>query len=251
MKSFSTLPPELYQSRPRSVRLSGGGRALGAVAVALCLAAPTAAILLQRQTHLDRAERDALLHSGVVTDGTVTRLKRESKESKRASVYYRFSANGRAFESRAKVPIAQWQALDVGSAVPIRYVAANPDWNIPDGVVPGVLPAAVSYVLSPLLVMIGLVCWLALRYQRRLLSEGRAAMAVIKTVTKRRGQHGESIKTLRYEFPLLSGAVQTGSFQTTAKALDVGTTIAVLYDAERPRVSRPYPLSLVRLDETD
>jgi hypothetical protein len=251
MRSYSNLPPELYQSRPRNVRLTGGGRALAVVVIALCLATPTVAILMHRQALTDRAERDALLRSGTVADGFVVRLKRESKDSKRATVYYQFTANGRAFESHAKVPMAQWKRLRAGSAVPIRYVPEDPDSNIPDGVVPGVLPSAMPYIVSPLLLVIALVCWLGLQGQRRLLSEGRAAMAVIKSVTKRRGQHGESIKTLRYEFPLLNGAVQTASVQTTAKVPEIGSSIAVLYDAERPRRSRPYPLSLVRLPESD
>ncbi|TAK19128.1 MAG: hypothetical protein EPO35_00540 [Acidobacteria bacterium] len=251
MKSHSTLPQELYRSRPRAVRLTGGGWALSVTAIVLCLAAPVVAILLQNQAVRDRVERDALLHSGVVTDGVVTRLRRESKDSNRASVYYQFAANGRTFEARAKVPIARWKALSVGSSLPIRHLDANPALSIPDGVVPSVLPSALPYIVSPLPLVPGLLCWLGLRYQRRLLSEGRAAMAIVTKVTKHRTQHGGSYRHVRYEFPLLSGAVQTGSVQTSAAAPEVGSTIAVVYDAERPRRSRPYPLSLVRLAESD
>jgi hypothetical protein len=251
MKPHSHLPPELYRSRPRPVRLSAAGRVLAVTAFVLCLAAPAVATLMHLQGRADRVERDALLQSGVVTDGVVTRLKRESKDSKRASVYYQFAANGKAFESRAKVPIARWKTLDVGSTLPIRYLSANPASSFPDGVVPTVLPAALPFILSPLLLVLGIFCWLGLWSQRRLLSDGRAAIAVVKSVKKSRGQHGESIKHVKYEFPLLSGSVQTGSVQTTAKALDVGSTIAVLYDDELPKRSRPYPLSLVRLAESD
>jgi hypothetical protein len=187
----------------------------------------------------------------VVTDGVVTRLKRDSKESKRASVYYRFVADGRTFESHAKVPIARWKTLGVGSTLPIRHVGANPNVSIPDGVVPGVMPAAVPYILSPLLLLPGLLIWLAMQSQRRLVSEGRAAIAVVKSVTKHRTQHGATFRNVRYEFPLLSGAVQAGSVQTGAAAPEVGGTMAVVYDAERPKRSRPYPLSLVRLAEPD
>src|SRR6185436_10344143 len=123
--------------------------------------------------------------------------------------------------------------------------------NFPDGMVPGVMPAALPYILSPMLLAIGVVCWFWLHFQRRLLSEGRAAIAVIKSVTKTRGQHGESIRRVKFEFPLLNGALQTGSVQTTAKVPEAGSTIAVVYDAENPRLSRPYPLSLVRLAESD
>jgi hypothetical protein len=251
MKSYSTLPQELYRSRPRDVRLSGAGRALASIALLFCLAAPAALVLLQRQAHIDRVERDALVQSGVVADGVVVRLKRDSKENKRATVYYQFTANGRSFESHAKVPMARWKALRVGSAVPIRFVPANPAVNIPDGVEPGVLPSALPYILAPLPLLIGLICFLSLQYQRGLLSDGRAALAILKSVKTRRGQHGEKIRSLRYEFPLLNGTVQTGSVQTQRAVLDVGSSIAVVYDAEHPRRSRPYPLSLVRLADGD
>lgn len=251
MKTHSHLPEGLYRSRPRAVRLSGAGRALAVTAVLLCLAAPTVAVLMHAQAVVDRAERDALLSSGVVTDGVVVRLKRESKEGKRASVYYRFTADGRTFESRAKVPIARWKTLDVGDSLPIRHVEANPDVNIPDGVVPSVMPAALPFIVSPLLLMIGLFSWFGLQFQRRLLSDGRAAVAVVTSISKHRGQHGESIRRMKYEFPLLSGALQSGSASTTKTGPEVGSSIVVVYDDEHPRRSRPYPLSLVRLAESD
>lgn len=251
MKSFSTLPQELYRSRPRFVRLSGAGRAIAAVAVLLCLAAPALGIFLQRKVVTDRANRDALLQSGVVTQAIVFRLTRDSKENKRATVYYQFAADGRPFEDHAKVPVTQWRALSVGRTLPVRYVPANPAVSIPDGVDPNVMPSALPYILSPLPLVIGLALLLTLRFQRALLSDGRAAMAVITSVKKRRGQHGESIKTVRYEFPQLSGVAQTGSVQTHSSVPEVGSSIAVLYDAEHPRRSRPYPLSLVRLGDGD
>jgi len=251
MKSFTTLPPELYRSRPRAVRLSGPGRALAAVGLLLCLAAPALGIFLRRQVIVGRAESYALQQSGVATDAVVIRLTHDSKESKRATVYYQFAANGRPFEDHSKIPIAQWRTLRVGHALAVRYVPANPSVSVPEGVEPNVMPAALPYILSPLPFIIGVAFLLTLQYQRGLLSDGRAAIGVVKTVKSRRGQHGESIKTVRYEFPLLSGAVQTGSFQTHRSALEVGSSIAVVYDDERPRRSRPYPLSLVRLAESE
>jgi len=231
--------------------LSGAGRALAVTVALLCLSAPLVAIALHRQTVTDLAERNALLSSGVIADGTVVRLKRDSKENKRGTVYYQFPANGRTFESHAKLPIARWQTLGVGRTLPIRYLGANPAVNVPDGALPGVMPAAMPYILSPLLLLIGLVSWFGLQFQRRLLSDGRAAIAVIKNVKKLRTQHGGTIRRVQYEFPLLSGATQTGSVQTSAAVPEVGSSIAVLYDAERPQLSRPYPLSLVRLAESD
>jgi hypothetical protein len=251
MKPMSNLPPGLYRSRPRPTRLTGAGRALAVTAALLCLSAPLVGIALHRKAVTDRAERDAVLSSGIVTDGVVVRLKRESKDSKRATVYYAFSANGRAFESHAKVPIARWSALRAGATLPIRYADENPELNVPDGAVPGVMPAAMPYILSPLLLVIGVISWFGLEYQRRLLSDGRAVLAVIRNVKKQRTQHGGTILRVRYDFQLLNGATQTGSVQTGGAVPEVGSSIAVLYDADQPRRSRPYPLSLVRLAESD
>jgi hypothetical protein len=250
MKSFSTLPQELYQSRPRSVRLSGAGRALAAASIVMCLAAPVVGVALQRQVVRERAAQEALLRAGVVTNGFVVRLKRDSKENKRGTVYYQFDAKGRTFESHVKIPIAQWRALRPGDTLPIRHLDDDPGVSVPDGVTPGVMPAVVPYVLAPVLLGIGLLLGALPTSQRRLLSDGRAVIGVITSVQKRRTQHGSYWK-VKYEFPLLNGAKQTGSLDTRSPAAVAGSSIAVLYDIDRPRRSRPYPMPLVRLAQPD
>ena len=250
MKSHSQLPAGLYRSMPREVRLSRAGRVLATTAILLCLLSPIVALVLRQQAGGEHARRDALLRDGVVTRGLVTRLRRESKDDKRSTVYYQFEANGLTVKDRAKIPLARWRTLETGTALSIRYLPTDPSVSTPDGVVPKVMPLWLGYLLAPILLIIAAAISSGLRHQRRLLSEGRAAIAVVKDVKKHRGQHG-SYHTVRYEFPLLSGAVQTGSVNTTAKPLAVGSSIAVLYDDEQPRRSRPYPLSLVRLAESD
>lgn len=251
MTSGTNLPPGLYRSRPREVRLSGAGRVLAVIAVLLFVSAPVVGVLMQRRAESERVERDTLLRSGEIATGTVTRLKRDSDNgNKRSWVYYQFTADGLTFSDRAKIPVARWRTLSVGDTLPIRHVPGNPAVNAPDGIVPGVLPSALAYVLAGLLLLIGLFCWLSLQFQRRLLSNGRAVIGVVRSVTKQRTQHGPTYR-MRYEFPLLNGAMQPGSAQTSAKGPGAGTSIIVLYDDERPKQSRPYPLSLVRLTEQD
>jgi len=250
MKSHSHLPQGLYRSMPREVRLSGAGRVLAATAVLLCLLAPIVAVVLRQQAEGEHARRDALLREGVIASGVVTRLKREGGDDKRSMVYYQFEANGLIVTDREKIPLAKWRTLDTGSALPIRYLPNDPSVSTPDGLVPKVMPLWLGYVFAPILLVVAAVSGLGLRHQRRLLCEGRAAIAVVKDVKKHRGQHG-SYYAVRYEFPLLNGAVQTGSVNPSSKPLDVGSSFAVLYDAERPKRSRPYPLSLVRLAESD
>jgi hypothetical protein len=189
MKSHSHLPEGLYRSRPRQVRLSPAGRVLGATAVALCLAAPAVGIGLNRMAAAEHADRKALLQSGVVTEGVVTRLKRESKEDKRAMVYYSFKADGRTVEDREKIPFRLWSTLSVGSSLPIRYLAGESQLNVPDGVVPSVMPLALGYVIGPLLLLIAVICGFGLKKQHRFLAEGRAALATITTAKKRIDAH--------------------------------------------------------------
>jgi hypothetical protein len=251
MRSTSTLPQELYRSRPRPVRLSGAGRALAVTAVLLCLAAPVIAVLLHRETVTDSANRSALLRRALIVNGAVARVHRDSKNSKRSTVGYQFRVNGEVFENEAKLPSDRARAFKVGSPLPIRYLAENPDVNIPDGVLYSVPPVALGYILAPLPLGLGLAFWLVLRYQRRLLTDGRAAMAVITSVTTSRGQHGESIRHVHYEFQLLSGVAHSGAVQTREKVPEVGSSVAVLYDDERPYRNRPYPLSLVRVVDSD
>jgi hypothetical protein len=232
------------------VRLSGAGRVLAALAIALFVSAPVVAALLHQKAVADRVERDALLQSAEIVTGTVTRLKRDSDSKKRAWVDYQFVADGLTYSRRAKIPTARWQALSVGGTLPVRYLPADPATNIPDGVAPSVLPVALPYILAPLLVLCGLLCWLNLRYQRRLLTDGRPVIAVVKSISKQRTQHGPHYR-MRYEFPLMNGAMQPGSAATSAKGPGVGSSIVVLYDDERPKSSRPYPLSLVRVVDGD
>ena len=250
MKSYAALPQGLYRSMPREVRLSGAGRMLAATAILLVLFAPIAMLVIRQEAAGEHARRDALLHDGVVAPGVVTRLKREGGDDKRSMVYYQFEANGLIVKDREKIPLAKWRALDTGSPLPIRYLPNDPSVSTPDGLVPKVVPLWLGYLVGPILLVIAAVCGLGLRDQHRLLSEGRAAIAVIRDVKKHRGQHG-SYYAVRYEFPLLSGAAQSGTVNPSSKSPDVGSTIAVLYDAEHPRRSRPYPLSLVRLAEPD
>jgi hypothetical protein len=248
MTTHATLPQGLYRSRPREVRLSASGRFLAAMAIALCVASPLVVVALRQQALADIHEREALLTTGVVADALVTRLKRESKDSNRASVYYTFDVNGRTIEDRAKIPMARWRQLTIGDRMPVRYLDSKPSVNIPDGVVPKVMPVAVAYVVGPLMLVAAAGCWFGLSFQRRLLSEGRAALATVTSVKHHKGQHG-SYNTVRYDFALVSGAIQHGSTNVTSKAPAVGDSIAVVYDDERPGRSRLYPLSLVRLAE--
>lgn len=92
------------------------------------------------------------------------------------------------------------------------------------------------------MVAVGGLMTLPLAHQRRLLAEGRAALA---TVTKHSAsQHG---KMVHYEFTALSGSRGHGQTGPSQKPPPIGSTLWVLYLPERPARSSCYPLGLVTL----
>jgi len=97
----------------------------------------------------------------------------------------------------------------------------------------------------------GSFAFLPLLRQRHLLSEGRPTPG---TVTKhgrlQRGSHGEKLGVkLYYDFYLLSGALAHGKVGPIKNPPPIGSAVSVLYDAENPQISAPYPFPspLVRL----
>jgi hypothetical protein len=96
--------------------------------------------------------------------------------------------------------------------------------------------------------MVAVACPLALiRRQRRLLTYGRGAVAVITGVEKKRSDKGTYWK-VHYEWTLLSGAKRTGHYKHGKKQPPaIGTTIPIVYDRDQPSHHSKYPLSLVHV----
>jgi hypothetical protein len=213
----------------------------------LIAAAPAVGALMRREALIERDAARRLDQDSVVTSATVSRLKRESKDSNRATAAYQFSADGRVFDGRAKVPMSVWRQLSVGDALPVRYVPTDPALNTPDGVTPPVMPPWVPWPVAVALLIGGVGCHMVLARSRRLLADGRVAHAIVRAHKVTRTQHGTH-RSMTYDFPLLNGARVTGRGETSRTPPAIGTSIIVLYDAESPRVNKPYPFKLVRLD---
>jgi uncharacterized protein DUF3592 len=241
----SFVPPAgLGRSRPRDVRLTGGGRAVMAVVIALLAAAVTVGIAMYREAIKQSDSGRALVETGVVTSGEVTRLWR-SGENKRPRVAYRFVLDGRPYEGDARIPLARYQQLSIGAPLPIRYVPASPEVNDLAGTPASPLPSWLPFVVSGGLAALGFFCFAMVNAQKRLLAEGRAAPAVVTKHIKHHTSHGTH-RSLTYEFPLPSGTIVKGKSSTSSKPPAVGSVICVLYDPDRPTRSATYPLSLVR-----
>ena len=123
--------------------------------------------------------------------------------------------------------------------------ASDPDGSVLAGDEPDVLPLAVPFVVAGLMVGAGLLMLRELNRQRRLLTEGRAVSAVITDIVKHTSQHGTH-RSMKYSFPLLSGAMATGKSDAPGKTTEVGHVVSVVYDPDRPARNRRYPFPLVK-----
>jgi hypothetical protein len=242
----ATAPTELSGPRPRDVRLTAGGRFVYGVAIVLFAASIAAVVLLSRLANVQAADRDALMRDSVVTRAQVTRLWKKSGESSRTMVAYAFDVNGQPHDGQARISTARWRRLQVGATLDIRYRPDNPDTTMVEGFEPSVLPRFVPFLLGVLAAMAGTLVLYGLNCQRRLLSEGRAAQAVVTEVRKHHTTHGGSYRTVNYTFQLMSGAMRSGKSEAPRKPPAIGSTVWIVYDPDRPRRSRLYPFPLVK-----
>jgi hypothetical protein len=240
-------PPGLNRSRPREVRLTAAGKALVVVAVLCFAGAVFAGVAMQRVALRQAAARQRMVEKGVVVDGEVIRLWRGSGDSKEPWVAYRFEAGARAYAGQSTISLSRWRALKPGAVLAIRYVPDAPEQNILAGRRRGAMPLWLPSLVAVALAALGWLCLFALRKERRLLMEGRPAPAVVLKHTKVHGAHGSTHRSMTYQFPLLNGAIATGKSATSSKPPAVGSVITVVYDPDRPKRSKPYPMSLVRV----
>ena len=241
-RSF-VAPSELSGSRPRDVQLSVGGRFVYAVSLLLFAGALAAAILLSRVSAQQRETRQALDRTGVVTTAEVTRLWRRDDDSWAS---YRFETGGVEYERRTKMRSSRWRALHVGSPIDVRYLPDHPQTSVLAGSEPGALPAFVPFLLAAMLAAGGALILWAINCQRRLLSDGRAAAAIVTDVVTHKTSDGGTLRSIRYTFQLLSGAIAKGRSDVSRKPPALGSVICVVYDPDRPRRSRRYPFPFVK-----
>lgn len=106
------------------------------------------------------------------------------------------------------------------------------------------MPAAVPYAAGLSLLAGGALALLALRPQRRLLAEGRVVRATVRSHAK--SPRAPGAYALTYEFRTLGGTLASGTVARTGAPPATGEPVWVIYDADDPLVSRPYPFPLVQ-----
>ena len=243
-----TLPPGLERSAPRDVALTTGGRALIALAWLLAAGAVVAGFALHREAQRQSDLARDFDTRGVTANAVVDRLWRKTNdEDKPAFAAFHFDAGGIRIDGESRLPLRQWRQLSTGSTVSVRFLPDDPRRFVLAGQRRGGMPFALPYVISSALTAMALLCLAAVQWQRRLLSEGRPAHAVVTAVRNHKGSHGATHREIVYEFPVLAGTKATGK-ASAGKSAAVGTTISVVYDPEQPKRNRPYPFSLVTLN---
>jgi hypothetical protein len=244
------IPPAgLERSRLRPVQLTRAGRGLVVLALVLAAAALAAGIGLGLAASRQADEARMLREQGTVTDGRVTRLWRGRDKEHQPWMAYRFAGGEQTYEGSARVSLRLWRDLRVGSPIRIHYVPTRPELNNPFTASIAVMPGWVAFIVALGLAGGAVGAMLAIRSQRRLLSEGRPAPGLVTRHEKvRHGSHASRHESkYYYEFPLLSGAIARGAAGPTKNPPAVGSTIPLVYDRENPRRNAPYPFSLVRL----
>jgi hypothetical protein len=239
-------PRELTRALPREVRLTGRGIALNVLAVALLIGAAVAGFGLGSKATRENADRRLLDAQGIPADAVVTRLWRRSDKEEAPMATYEFTYRDNIYRHSTGAPLRVWRSLAEGSAVRIRLLPERPENNAPldwqgDGPLPvGVAVVAAVFPAIAAAVMLGFV-----RRQRYLLSDGKAAMGIIRKI--RPAGHGNKVMTYAYQVP--GGGILTKKSSAKRKASQPGTVITVLYDPEKPTRSTIYPLELVRIDD--
>lgn len=240
------IPPELQRSTPRDVVLSAGGKALGTFAVAMLAGAIGLGVWLSTQARRDAEFRKQMQTGSVAASGEVTSLDRTRGKDAHWVVTYRYEAAGSRYVGHASVSLRSGSRFPVGSAVDIGYLASDARVSWIRGHEPRGTPSWVPLVVPLALLLPPFLIVFRIRCQRRLLEEGRPAIARVTAIQRVRHQHSQGYR-VSIEFHDMSGALRTGRFEKMQRPPAVGADVVILYDPEERKRMARYPMSLVRV----
>ena len=208
----SRLPPELLGSVPRDVRLTAGGFAVVATAIALAIGALVSAIVMSVAYARSESERQLRARDSGTADAEVVQIAVTRGDQPRRTVTYRYEVDGRGYTGTARLRESDRRDLKNGTPIPIRYLPSRPQTNWLAGYEPGRFPLWTIPVVALSLLLAAAAMARSARRQWILLSEGRVAQArVIGTKKVRRDERTRF--RVSYGFQTLSGAKQTSRFE--------------------------------------
>jgi hypothetical protein len=243
--SEGTIPRELIAAAPRVTRLSALGILAMLAAGVLLAGAVISGFLLFRAAERGRARLEQIHRQAVTAPGEVEELGRDRGRDRQHFARFRYTVEGRAYGGRTYLGEGEWRSLRVGAPVQVGYLPTDPG----TGWLTGHEPEGVPLWSVPLAIAGGgigafVLLW-KVRRQRRLLSEGRPAVARV-TRSQRVGYGQYRRNRIHYEFQVLSGAARAGWYESRRKPPPGGTELVILYDVYDHRRQARYPMPLVR-----
>lgn len=245
---LDALPRELSLGATRSARLSRTGVSMYWLMAFLVLAGFGVAGGLWLSSFREAEVERRLAAEGVQVRATVERIRIKRGDSKQYIAHYVFDAGGRQHGGTARLRKRDRTRVTEGSQVAVRYFRGEPARNWMVGYEPKGVPAWVPIVAGAGVVLAAPLVLIPVRRERRLLEQGRAALATVTGVKKTKGESGDVWK-VEYEWRLLDGSTHRGKFDMGGKiAPEPGSRFALLYDRDNPRRHVRWPLTYVSVD---
>lgn len=234
-------PVELSGSGPRTVKLRPGGIAMTCLAVVLIAGAFALYFWMARISAREASDRLALDTSGIETQGAVTRHWISGGKDHTPMLAYDFEYRGRRYAGQRSAPRREWETLQAGSPIAIRFLPDDPQVNHPSGWPMTVLPNWMPPLIGIFTSVSGFILFVVVRRQAALLRDGTPAAAQITGYRRVKGG-----VVLLYEFRTPDGKLVKGRGGHVRSAPETGSLLTVLYNPENPRRNSPYPLDAVR-----
>jgi hypothetical protein len=243
-----TIPAELLKSTPRSVVLTGAGKATAFLAALFAFGA-----LIGGGWIYVQADRSALRHTRHITDaistpGEILTAKKKTGKDARWVMTYSFTAGGHVRTGS----MTDRRPMPVGSDVTVNYLPSDPG----DNWAAGHEPAGPPFWLAPVvgascLAASGLIV-LSIRRQIDLLTDGRPAVARVIGSSRRYREnllrpHGRRVQVVRYEFRLSNGSLIQGRLDNGGRALAPDTEFIIVYDPDHPGRKTRYPTPVLKI----
>ena len=242
------VPPlELQRSTPREVTLTAQGKALVVAIIVFIVTAIVGGAALASKASADQQRWAEWKSEAVSTRGEVTGLrKRGSGDSTKYLVDYSYRVPETDYASTQQVRSGEWKRLHQGDKIDVVFRRTEPSQSWLPGHEPDGMPWYVAILWCGMFLVPAPILAFRLRQQRRLLEEGRSALA--KVVGKKKVSHDRgSYYRIDYEFETIEGARRTGRFNTNRKPPEVGEGLIVVYDRDEEKRSAKYPFSLVKI----
>ena len=244
--SMGSIPYELRRQTPREVELTAAGKSLVVLMAVLLLGAVALGVFMYVMHNRELARSAELDARGVTVQAQVINTGITRDKERRRFVVFQYHASGRLYERRVTFSRSDTRPIQIGSEVSIRYMPGEPGESWLAGYGPEGPPLVIVFLIPAIMAASTLLISYTLRRQRRLLSEGRAAIGrVTEWKGFRRGR--QSGYRVEYEFKVLSGATQRSRVETRKKPPETGSTSTILYDPDNPKRIAVYPMQLVRI----